>query len=337
MRILVTGTAGFIGSHVAGRLCSLGHEVIGIDNMDPYYPRTIKKRNLDEVRHPYTKGPFIFREMDIMGNLDHLVDDFGRFDAIVHLAAKAGVRPSIEDPVGYQIANVVGTTNVLEFARRNDIEDFIFASSSSVYGESAQFGTKCEEYSYSMTNFPVSPYAASKRSCEMICATYAMLHKLSIRSLRFFTVYGPRQRPEMAIHKFLRKALKGEKISLYGDPDITKRDYTYIDDIVNGVIAAIEKPHESGTHSIYNLGGGSPTTLAQLMRAIEDKTEAKLNLCVAERQPGDVLCTISDIQRATRDLGYEPKVSIEDGIDRFLFWIKEMKRKGKYVEDQLEY
>lgn len=336
MLVVVTGCAGFIGSHVSEALIARGDDVIGIDSMDPYYDPAIKWRNLDEVQavaEASNAGRFIFREYDILGNVEQLYKLYDKPDAIIHLAAKAGVRPSIEDPVSYQINNVVGTTNLLESCARNGIKRFVFASSSSIYGEGAAGGLEMLEWDESVSNNPVSPYAASKRACELIGRTYSALYDTSFTALRYFTVYGPRQRPEMAIHKFLRMALRGEQIVLFGDPNETERDYTYIDDIVDGTIAALDRVVPG--FRAYNLGGSNPVKLGYLMDIIEVTLEKELDLVIDQRQPGDVLKTISNINRARKELSYDPSIPIERGIELFIDWIKSMKEDDRYVEEQL--
>lgn len=327
MKILVTGAAGFIGSHLCEEFIRRGYDILGVDNMDPYYPRAVKERNLGEIRAQADcvgSGLFVFHEADILGHLDPLVESFGGVDAVCHMAAKAGVRPSIEDPVGYQIANVVGTTNLLEMCVRLGIEDFMFASSSSVYGDSP----------FHEPNEPISPYAASKRACELIGHTFSHLHGIRFRALRFFTVYGPRQRPEMAIHRFIRDVMAGHPITLYGQPARTMRDYTYIDDILMGIMKALGHSSQLPSFCTYDLGGGSPVTLLETVNTIGKVLGTEPKLVFEPMQAGDVLETRADIRPAFRDFHYNPITGLEKGIVATVEWIGRMRREGLYVEDR---
>jgi UDP-glucuronate 4-epimerase len=314
-RILVTGAAGFIGSHLVDRLLALGASVIGVDNFDPFYAPEAKRANIAEALR---SREFQLVEADC-ADLDALDSAIARerIDAIVHLAAKAGVRPSIVDPVGYMRANVIGTQSVLELARRRDVSRVIFGSSSSVYGNADRV-----PFSESQpVERPISPYAASKRAGELLCATYNELHALSIVSLRFFTVYGPRQRPDLAIRKFATLMLRGEEIPVYGDGS-TARDYTWIDDIIAGVIAAVERTRTTpGRHEIINLGGNRTTSLRRLIDLLGDALAVEPRLVHLPMQPGDVLRTYADVTTAGRLLGYVPATPIEEGIARFAGWV----------------
>lgn len=339
MKILVTGAAGFIGSHLCESLIKRGDTVIGVDSFDPFYSKQIKLRNIYEIEKTLLRysGKFKFVEANILDSFNSIFNENGIPDAICHLAAKAGVRPSIEDPVGYQVTNVVGTTRLLEVAKKYKINNFVFASSSSIYGEGAYNGLAMQEWDENVSNNPISPYAASKRSCELIGHTYSNLTNINFAALRYFTVYGPRQRPEMAIHKFLRKSINGEKITLYGNPNNTERDYTYINDIIDGTIAAIDFQHNiktttCGQFNSFNLGGGQPVKLKYLIDIIEVLLEKDLDIDVIERQDGDVLRTISDINKAKTILKYNPSVPIERGVEFFIDWINKQIKENAYYE-----
>jgi UDP-glucuronate 4-epimerase len=314
-RILVTGAAGFIGSHLTERLLALGHQVIGVDNFDPFYPEALKRQNLAvALAHP----AFQFIEGDCAEAADVERAFEPGVDAVVHLAAKAGVRPSIQDPLGYTRANIVATQVMLEAARQHGVTRFIFGSSSSVYGNN-------EKVPFAETDsvdHPISPYAATKRACELICHTYHHLFGMSVLSLRFFTVYGPRQRPDLAIRKFATLMSRGESIPFYGDGS-TERDYTWIDDIVQGVLAAIERsrvhPRE---FEIINLGESHTTSLSTLVELIADSLGVKPKLERLPMQPGDVNRTFADVSKARRLLGYQPATPVAAGIPRFIEWFK---------------
>ncbi|MBI4603951.1 MAG: GDP-mannose 4,6-dehydratase, partial [Planctomycetes bacterium] len=244
----------------------------------------------------------------------------GKLDAIVHLAARAGVRPSLEQPRAYMEVNVAGTAEILELARRREVPKLVFASSSSVYGE--REGSPFREDDN--VDRPISPYAASKKAGELLCHSYHHNHGLTVACLRFFTVYGPRQRPEMAIHTFTRAIEQGEPITIYGDGS-SRRDYTYVDDIVNGVVAALER---AKGYRIYNLGNHRTVELRELIRLLEEDLGKKAEVKHLPPQPGDVPLTCADIQRAQEELGYSPAVPVERGLELFVEWF-EKKRKGK--------
>lgn len=318
MKVLVTGAAGFIGSHVTESLLADGWEVIGLDNFDPFYDPTIKRENLRAVKKGKT---FKMVEGDIRDPacLDGIAQ-LGKLDAIIHLAARAGVRPSLEQPSLYREVNLVGTTQLLEFAHRAGVPKFIFASSSSVYGEREGSPFREEDN----VDYPISPYAATKKAGELLAYSYHHNYKIHVSCLRFFTVYGPRQRPEMAIHKFTRAIDQGELITVYGDGK-SRRDYTYVDDIVSGVIAALERARG---YRIYNLGNHRTIELRELIRLLEEDLGKKANIRHVEAQPGDVPLTCADIQRAQEELGYSPSVPIERGLELFVEWY-EKKKKGK--------
>ena len=313
-RILVTGGAGFIGSHLCERLLKDGYHVICVDNFDSFYDPNIKIKNVEEMVKEFSQW-FELITGDIR-NHEHLAEIFkkNRIDFVIHLAARAGVRPSIEQPLLYQDVNIRGMIVLLEACKEYGIKDFIFASSSSVYGENQRVPFSEEDLDIQ----PISPYGATKRAGELLCYSYHHLYGMNIACLRIFTAYGPRQRPEMAIHKFTRLVDRGEKIPIYGDGS-SRRDYTYIDDLIEGIIAVIQR-HRG--FEIYNLGESQTTTLKELIQMIEEALGKKANIEWLESQPGDVSITYADISKAKRMLGYQPKVKMEEGIKRFVEWYK---------------
>jgi UDP-glucuronate 4-epimerase len=312
MRILVTGVAGFIGSHLAARLGARGDSLVGLDNFDEtLYPAALHKRNLAEVQRwvDFVEGSFLDGPL-----VERLFAQHG-FDAVVHLGALAGVRPSLAQPRRYQKVNIEGTLELLEACRVHGVRRFVFASSSSVYG--AHNPVPFRESDPAVR--PASPYAASKRAGELFCSNYSDLYGIATTALRFFTVYGPRQRPEMAIHKFARLIQNGTPVPFYGDGS-SARDYTFIDDIIDGVVASIDQCSD-GVHRVYNLGGSRTTTLARLVELLEQHVGKRAILEHLPDQPGDVPITYADVTQAARDLGYAPKIPIEEGIARFAAWL----------------
>jgi UDP-glucuronate 4-epimerase len=318
-RILVTGGAGFIGSHLCQRLLQEGHEVVCLDNFDGYYDPVIKRKNLEEVKASKGAQGFQLVEGDIRdkGFLDALFKR-SSFDLIIHLAARAGVRPSIQQPLLYNEVNVAGTLHLLEACRAFGVKNFIFGSSSSVYGKNRKVPFAEEDPLEAM----ISPYAATKRIGELFCYTYHHLYGLNISCLRFFTVYGPRQRPEMAIHKFARLIDAGERIPLYGD-GTSRRDYTYIDDIIQGIMGAIKNLKG---YDIFNLGESQTTPLHELISLIEQALGKKAAVEEQPDQPGDVPITYADITKARHLLRYAPHVGITEGIGRFVQWFRDKGR-----------
>lgn len=308
--VLVTGGAGFIGSHCVKRLLDDNINVICLDNFNTYYDPAIKRRNISGFLE---REEFSLVEGDIL-DVPLLEDIFSkqRVRAVIHLAARAGVRPSLAEPVLYETVNVVGTLNLLEVARGHGIENFVFGSSSSVYG----INKKTPFSEGDRIEHPVSPYATSKRAAELYCYNYSHLYDLPITCLRFFTVYGPRQRPEMAIHKFTRLIDAGEPIPAFGDGS-SARDYTYIDDIVSGIMAALARPV---AFEIYNLGNSRVTTLTQLITLISTALGKEAKLSWMPAQAGDVPVTFADIGRAQADLDYKPATPIEEGVTKFVDW-----------------
>jgi UDP-glucuronate 4-epimerase len=312
MSILVTGGAGFIGSHVCEALLARGEAVVCLDSFDDFYAPAVKRRNLaGPLRHP----AFTLAEGDLRdaGVLEEL---FRRHPvgAVVHLAARAGVRPSIRQPALYADVNVTGTARLLEAARRAGVPKLLFASSSSVYG--VRKGLPFKETDE--VDAPASPYAATKRAGELLCRTAHTLTGMAITCLRFFTVYGPRQRPEMAIHKFTRLIADGEPVTIFGDGS-TARDYTYMEDIVAGILGALDTCSGFG---IYNLGNADPIRLADLVRLIERALGKQARIAPAPPEPGDVPFTCADVSAAKAAFGYEPRVKIAEGLQRFAAWYR---------------
>lgn len=313
MKLLLTGCAGFIGSHLSARLLARGDQVLGLDSFDEtLYPAALHHSNLAAVQA--TPGDFHFTQGDLLapGLLPRLLRGC---DAVVHLAALAGVRPSLTQAPRYQRVNVEGTALLLQACREAGVRRVVFASSSSVYGAHSPVPFREDDPALR----PASPYAASKRAGELLCSTDADLYGTAITSLRFFTVYGPRQRPEMAIHKFARLLLSGQPVPLFGDGG-TARDYTFIDDIIDGVVAALDATGPAG-HRVYNLGGSQVTTLRRLLELLEQALGREARIDWQPEQPGDVPITYADVSRAARDLGYAPRVPIDDGIRRFCAWL----------------
>jgi UDP-glucuronate 4-epimerase len=315
--IFVTGGAGFIGSHLCERLLKEGHEVICLDDFDDYYSPNIKIKNVEDIKKKFPNR-FELLTGDIR-NFEYLTKAFRRerIDWVVHLAARAGVRPSIDQPLLYQDVNIRGTIALLETCKTYGVKHFLFASSSSVYGENQKVPFSEKDLDIQ----PISPYGATKRAGELLCYSYHHLYGMEIACLRIFTAYGPRQRPEMAIHKFTRLIDQGEKVPMYGDGS-SRRDYTYIDDLIEGIVAAIQC-HKG--FEIYNLGESQTTSLKELIKLIEKALGQKANVEILNLQAGDVSTTYADITKAKRVLGYRPKVKMEEGITRFVQWYKENK------------
>lgn len=313
MRILLTGAAGFIGSHLAERLCARGETVVGLDNFDPFYARDVKNRNLAGLRD--ARG-FTLVEGDLTAEADlDRAFDSARPELVVHLAALAGVRPSIAQPLRYGHVNVTGTQRILEACRARGVDRVVFASSSSVYG----VGSEVPFREVDPCHQPASPYAATKRAGELLAFTAHHLHGTGVTCLRFFTVYGPRQRPDLAIHKFTRLIAGGAPIQLFGDGS-TSRDYTWIDDILDGVVAAIDEQARDGGYHVYNLGGSETTTLMRLVELISKALGKKPVIDWQPEQPGDLRRTLADVTVAGRALKYVPKMHIDEGIPRFVEW-----------------
>ena len=312
MKFLITGGAGFIGSHVCERLLHSGHAVWAFDDLNAFYDPRLKQRNLRDLQALARSFEFVHGDLTDRAALDRLLGRV-RFDQIIHLAARAGVRPSLEEPALYQRVNVEGTVNLLEAARLNGVSKVILASSSSVYGVNSKVPFAESDPIFSA----ISPYAASKLACEALGHVYHHVYGLDVVMLRFFTVYGPRQRPDLAIHKFARLIRAGQPIPVFGDGS-TARDYTYITDILDGVMACTQK--EFG-YAIFNLGESQTVTLARLVELLESALGQKAVIHRLPPQPGDVPITCADIAKARADLGYHPQVKIEQGIPLFIDWL----------------
>ncbi len=311
--VLITGGAGFIGSSLADKLLNLGSKVIAIDNFNDFYTPEIKYENIKSAE----KSPdFILHKADIedQNALDSIFSKY-KIDCVVHLAARAGVRPSLENPLKYAQTNILGTLNILECMKKYAVKHLVFASSSSVYGN-----CKAEKFSEDLiVSQPISPYAATKSAGEQFCYTYSKLYNIQTVCLRFFTVYGPRQRPDLAINKFISLIEQGKPIDMYGDGS-SSRDYTYIDDITDGIIAAIN--YDLTPYEIINIGGGSPITLKQMIENIELLLGKKAQINQLPMQPGDVERTISDTRKAQSLLNYYPQTSFIQGLAKFIDWRK---------------
>jgi UDP-glucuronate 4-epimerase len=308
----VTGAAGFIGSHLCERLLGNDCNVVGLDSFDEFYDPQVKRSNIagcmENSRFDLFEGDI--RDADFVNSILSAKD----IDVIVHLAARAGVRPSIEEPVLYQDVNITGTVTMLEAAKEHGVKKFVFASSSSVYGNNEKVPF-CETDN---VDFPISPYAATKKAGELICHTYSHLYDIDMTCLRFFTVYGPRQRPDLAIHKFAKLIEAGEPIPVFGDGSMM-RDFTYIDDIINGVVAAMDA---CSGYEIYNLGESRPVRLDVLISEIEKALGRKAKINRFDVQPGDVKQTYADVGKAMAKLGYEPRTEIAVGLERFVKWLR---------------
>jgi UDP-glucuronate 4-epimerase len=312
MKVLITGAAGFIGSHLSERLLDDGLMVVGLDNFDDFYNPQIKRQN---IKGCLKNKNFQLVEADIRDSaaMDKTVG--GGVEIIVHLAARAGVRPSIEKPLLYADVNINGTMVLLEAAKKHKVNKFIFGSSSSVYGNNK----KVPFSEGDSVDFPISPYAATKKAGELICHTYHHLYGISITPLRFFTVYGPRQRPDLAIHKFAKLIEQGKPIPVYGDGTMM-RDFTYIDDIIDGTVAAMNK---CTGFSIYNLGESRPISVNDLIAEIEKALGKKAVKKYLPPQPGDVERTFADVTKAVNELGYKPNTTIQTGLAKFVEWLRQ--------------
>jgi UDP-glucuronate 4-epimerase len=314
MKALITGAAGFIGSHLSERLLADGSNVVGVDNFDDFYDPQIKRRNIEIC---FKNKNFQLVEADIRDNaaMDNIVGK--GTDIIVHLAARAGVRPSIEKPLLYADINVNGTTVLLQAAKKHKIKKFIFGSSSSVYGNNKKVPFSEDDN----VDFPISPYAATKKAGELICHTYHHLYGISVTCLRYFTVYGPRQRPDLAIHKFAKLIEQDKPIPVYGDGTMM-RDFTYIDDIIDGTVAAMNK---CSGFNIYNLGESRPMSVNDLVVEVEKALSKKTIKEYLPPQPGDVERTYADVTKAVNELGYRPNITIQTGLEKFVKWLRQNK------------
>ena len=311
MKAIITGAAGFIGSHLSERLLADGWKVVGVDNFDDFYDPKIKRRNISNC---LKNKNFQLIEADIRDStaMDKAIGD--GVEIIVHLAAKAGVRPSIAQPLLYADVNINGTMVLLEKAKKHKVRKFVFGSSSSVYGNNKKVPFSEDDN----VDFPISPYAATKKAGELICHTYHHLFGIHINCLRFFTVYGPRQRPDLAIHKFAKLIEQDKPIPVYGDGSMM-RDFTYIDDIIDGTVAAMNK---CAGCNIYNLGESQPITVSDLVTEIENALGKKAAKEYQSPQPGDVERTFADITKAAKELGYKPSTNIKTGLKNFADWLR---------------
>ncbi len=310
--ILITGAAGFIGSHLAEAVCARGDRVVGLDNFNDYYDPALKRNNISSLLN---NNLFALEETDICDEATlRRVFETHKPDVVVHLAARAGVRPSVEDPNLYHRVNVIGGQHILDACRDYEPSHLVFASSSSVYGGSTE--VPFSESDPVMR--PISPYAATKRMNELQAHVYSHLYGLHVTMLRFFTVYGPRQRPDMAIHKFTKLISEGTPIPMFGDGE-TRRDYTYIDDIVHGLLQCVDRPFR---YEIFNLGESHTTSLRDLIGLIEKHVGCEAHIEHKPLQPGDVAITYANIDHARELLGYTPEIGMDEGIRRFVAWYR---------------
>ena len=311
-KILVTGGAGFIGSHLVDALLNYGHNVICLDSFDNFYPILFKEDNISE--HLKSKNYELIKG-DISDE-DFIIKTFDKIqpEIVIHLAAKAGVRPSVENPISYENTNIKGTLNLLEASVKNGVKKFINGSSSSVYGLNESIPFKESD----SLNLIASPYAATKLATEAFCHTFHNIYKLPIINLRFFTVYGPRQRPDLAIRKFMTRILHNEPIPIYGDGG-TSRDYTYVKDIVSGILKAIE--YKDKDYDIFNLGNSSPIKLIDLVRKIEKAIGKEAIIKFEPMQKGDVPITYADVSKSKKLLGYDPHTNLDDGLSAMAKWL----------------
>lgn len=318
MKILVTGSAGFIGFHLTKRLLELSHEVVGIDNLNDYYDTSLK---LDRLSILYKKPQFNFIKMDLMEE-DNLIDLFEKqnFDVVFHFAAQAGVRYSIDNPKTYIESNIIGTFNILEQIRKHPRIRLYYASSSSVYGNSEEVPFSTND----RTDNPVSLYAATKKSTEILAESYVNLYNLNITGLRFFTVYGPWGRPDMAYFSFTKRILSGKEILIFNNGNL-ERDFTYIDDIISPLISLMDfdNVNKSVGHRIFNLGNNQPESLIKFLSILESKLGINANKKMIGMQKGDVIQTYADIDPLRKLIGYEPRVNLEQGLTSFINWYKE--------------
>jgi UDP-glucuronate 4-epimerase len=315
MHVLVTGGAGFIGSHLVERLLLDGNEVTVVDSFDDFYSPQIKRRNLARV----VASPALrlvecdIRQSDVLDRACR-----GTLDVIIHLAARAGVRPSLEQPALYTDVNVNGTISLLELARRRGVRRFVFGSSSSVYGNDAAAPFKETE----AADRPISPYAATKRAGELLAHSYHHLHGMTVAALRFFTVYGPRQRPDLAIHKFSRRMLGGKPLDVFGDGSM-RRDFTYVDDIISGICAAVDWTGNNSGFEAFNLGEAQTTSVTELISLLEEALGCQATVVYHPEQPGDVRQTHADLSKSRQILGYNPVTGMREGLASFAAWIQQ--------------
>ena len=322
MNLFITGGAGFIGSTLCDRMLEYDNKIVVVDNFNDYYSPKLKEKN---IKHNLDNKNYKLYRGDICDkNLLRKIFEENQIDVVVHIAASAGVRPSIENPLSYVKNNIEGTVNIVEVMKENGIKKIVFASSSSIYGN-------CKEEIFSedlKVSEPISPYAASKSACEQFLYTYSKLFDIQVVALRFFTVFGPRQRPDLAIRKFIDLIKENKPIPVYGD-GTTIRDYTYIDDIVDGIIGAIN--YNDTPYEIINLGGGAPVSLNQMIETIEKVLNKKATIEHLPMQLGDVNKTAADITKAKKLLNYNPKTSFKEGIIKFIEWEKNVKKSNDCI------
>ena len=326
-KVLVTGGAGFIGSHVAKALLERGDDVVIVDEVNDYYDVSLKETNLRLLQEQYDESRLVVYRGDIC-DAERMEEIFEteRPEWVCHMAARAGVRPSIQDPYIYIHSNIEGTTRLMELSAKYGVKNFVFASSSSVYG-----GSKSTFFSEDeVVDNPVSPYAASKKACELLAYTYHHLYKLPITGLRFFTVYGPRGRPDMAPFKFIDRVSRGVELQQFGDGS-SSRDYTYIDDIVDGVVRSIDRAYP---YQIFNLGKGSGTSLKDFIDLVQKYVGAPAKIRVLPDQPGDVPYTCADVRKAQHLLGYESRISFEEGIRRTVDWYQSSQKEREICPER---
>jgi UDP-glucuronate 4-epimerase len=316
--ILLTGGAGFIGSHLAERLVRDAHQLLVVDDLNDFYSPAVKRRNLEEIRQI---GPFEFAEADVC-NQERLEGLFTEFnpDVVVHLAARAGVRPSLEQPLLYERVNVFGTALLLELSKKHKVGRFVFASSSSIYGTTSKVPFSEDE----ANPYPISPYGVTKLAGEKLCYCYAHLYGLPVVCLRFFTVYGPRQRPDLAIYKFSSLIEQNREVPLFGDGS-SLRDYTYVDDIIEGILAALKLKSD---FEVFNLGNSNPISLLEMVRLLEAKLGKAARIRFQNNQPGDMPFTHADLAKARRILNFVPKTPFDTGVERFVEWFRKIGIKG---------
>ena len=319
MQILVTGVAGFIGADLCTKLLSAGHSVVGVDNLNDYYDVSLKRDRLTLLSENPSSRAFTFKEMDVAdrAEMENLAQEF-KFDVVVHLAAQAGVRYSIENPYSYFQANLLGFGHILELCRHSEVSHLVYASSSSVYGANKNFPFSEED----RVDNPVSLYAATKKANELMAHSYTDLYDMRCTGLRFFTVYGPWGRPDMAPFRFASRMLNGEAIPVYNNGDMI-RDFTYIDDITDGVVRVTESPLTNGNYNIYNIGRGEPVQLLEFIDLMAKQLGVEAKLEMLPMQDGDVPRTMANTSALQRDFDYQPSVSIDEGLRRFSTWYKD--------------
>ncbi len=322
MQILITGAAGFIGADLSQRLLSHGHEIIGVDNFNDYYDVALKQARVEQINKHKNASKFSMNELNIenRAQMSSLFERY-KFDVVVNLAAQAGVRYSIENPQSYIDSNLVGFGNILEGCRQSKVAHLVYASSSSVYGANENFPFSESD----RVDNPVSLYAATKKANELMAHSYAHLYNIRCTGLRFFTVYGPWGRPDMAPFRFASRMLKGEEIPVYNNGNMI-RDFTYIDDITQGVVKIVESPQASNSYKVYNIGRGEQVQLMEFIEYMSQHLGVPAKINMMPMQDGDVPRTMANTDDLQRDFGYQPSVSVNQGVERFARWYKEFYR-----------